>query len=65
MRQLCGGNIYAIEKLLAFGKELRTLYKESKREAETKNNEANEKLMKVCTRIYCNFCFISALQLLC
>ncbi|XP_066923576.1 ran-binding protein 9-like [Clytia hemisphaerica] len=46
MRQLCGGNIYAIEKLLSFGKELRTLYKESKREAETKNNEANEKLMK-------------------
>ena len=46
MRQLCGGNVYAIEKLLTFGKELRTLLKEMKRESATKNKQ-NETLMKV------------------
>lgn len=40
IRQLCGGNIYAIEKLIAFGKTLQNIYKEMSAE------ERNEMLMK-------------------
>lgn len=45
MRQLCGGNIFAIEKLLAFGKELQASFKETRKDPACQNKE-NETLMK-------------------
>eukprot|EP00794_Sanderia_malayensis_P018744 gene18744-20633_t len=44
VRQLCGGNILAIEKLLAFGKELQIMYKELAKECGC--NEGYDKLMR-------------------
>ena len=45
VRQLCGGNILAIEKLLAFGKELQIMNKELAKERGS--NEGNDKIMRV------------------
>ena len=45
VRHLCGGNILAIEKLLAFGKELQIMNKELAKERDS--NEENDKLMRV------------------
>jgi len=44
MRQLCGGNIFSIEKLIAFGKTLQNIYKDMGNECG--NNPSNEILMK-------------------
>ena len=44
MRQLCGGNIFSIEKLIAFGKTLQNIYKDMTNEIG--NNPENENLMK-------------------
>jgi len=44
VRHLCGGNILAIEKLLAFGKELQIMNKELAKERDS--NEENDKLMR-------------------
>merc|ERR1719193_1655342 len=44
MRQLCGGNIFSIEKLIAFGKTLQNIYKDMTNEIG--NNSENENLMK-------------------
>ena len=49
VRHLCGGNILAIEKLLAFGKELQIMNKELANELakERRSNEDNDKIMRV------------------
>lgn len=44
MRQLCGGNIFSIEKLIAFGKTLQNIYKDMTNELGS--NPENENLMK-------------------
>ena len=44
MRQLCGGNIFSIEKLIAFGKTLQNIYKDMGNECS--NSTSNEILMK-------------------
>lgn len=44
MRQLCGGNIFSIEKLIAFGKTLQNIYKDMGNECS--NSASNEILMK-------------------
>lgn len=44
MRQLCGGNIFSIEKLIAFGKTLQNIYRDMGNECG--NNPGNEVLMK-------------------
>ena len=55
VRHLCGGNILAIEKLLAFGKELQIMNKELANELakERRSNEDNDKIMRV--TIFNNF----------
>ena len=47
VRHLCGGNILAIEKLLAFGKELQIMNKVLAKEGAS--NEDNDRLMRVST----------------
>ena len=44
-RQLCGGNIMAIEKLISFGKALQSTYKELVKDIGP--SDENETLMKV------------------
>lgn len=52
MRQLCGGNIYAIEKLIAFGKTLQNIYKGIKC---SEFDERNKLLLKVSIMHFASF----------
>ena len=48
-RQFCGGSQQAVEKMIQYGRELRAMCEQLKRQFGL--NEANEKALKVCSVI--------------